>query len=131
MIHSELAVEFVINGKSSEDQATLEEALLAEDWLERTQSQLTYAGLVALSECLLNDAPCVLFRNNHFSTILKHDNLIYQLVTDEGYAAEKSCVWEQLSNIEGMISTIYFPPYSSILQLFNIQILFLIFYFSN
>ncbi|OQV19989.1 Protein FAM63A [Hypsibius exemplaris] len=92
-------VEFVINGKTSEE--TIESALLAEDWLERTQSQLTYAGLVALSDCLTSDDPCVLFRNNHFSTIVKHDGQIFVLVTDEGYATERSCVWEQMSNIEG------------------------------
>ncbi|GAV07081.1 hypothetical protein RvY_16963 [Ramazzottius varieornatus] len=94
-------VEFIIMGKASDNCDTAGEALLAEDWLERTQTQLTYPGLVALVDCLQPDRPCVLFRNNHFSTIIKHDEQIYALVTDQGYATVADCVWEQLSNVEG------------------------------
>ncbi|XP_055343054.1 ubiquitin carboxyl-terminal hydrolase MINDY-1-like [Paramacrobiotus metropolitanus] len=93
-------VEYIINAKQTPTEH-VEEVLHAEDWLERTGGQLTYAGLIALVECLTPNALYVLFRNNHFSTIVKHKDQIYALVTDQGYAGEASCVWEQISNIEG------------------------------
>ena len=56
---------------------------------------------------LLNDAYwcgtgtlCAFFRNNHFSTMLKRGGKLYLLVTDTGYAAEPSVVWELLDEID-------------------------------
>lgn len=40
----------------------------------------------------------ILFRNNHFNVIYKHENQICQLVTDVGYA-NKSVVWEILNEV--------------------------------
>jgi hypothetical protein len=45
--------------------------LIAEQFLERTASQLTYHGLCELNAAMGHDELAVLFRNNHFSTILK------------------------------------------------------------
>ncbi len=45
---------------------------MARTFLEQTASQLTYAGLVALNESLEEDELVVLFRNDHFTTMLKH-----------------------------------------------------------
>ena len=47
-------------------------ALIAEDFLKQTASQLTYPGLHALMGTLKEEQLCVFFRNNHFSTLLKH-----------------------------------------------------------
>ena len=45
---------------------------MAEEFLERTASQLTYHGLHELVTTLKEDELAVFFRNNHFSTLLKH-----------------------------------------------------------
>ncbi|KAG9334704.1 hypothetical protein JZ751_007239 [Albula glossodonta] len=43
----------------------------------------------------------VFFRNNHFSTMIKHKDHLYLLVTDQGFLQEESVVWESLHNVEG------------------------------
>lgn len=47
-------------------------ALLAEAFLDRTASQLTYHGLYELNSTVKENQLCVFFRNNHFSTLYKH-----------------------------------------------------------
>jgi hypothetical protein len=42
----------------------------------------------------------VLFRNNHFSTVLKYNSELYALVTDQGFQST-SVMWEALGNIDG------------------------------
>jgi hypothetical protein len=53
------------------------QALVAEEFLERTASQLTYHGLCELNAAMGHDELAVLFRNNHFSTIFKKKVSIY------------------------------------------------------
>jgi hypothetical protein len=76
---------------------------LAENFLEQTASQLTYFGLSELHAEVKPNELCVLFRNNHFSTMYKspEDKKLYLLVTDQGYLRHSSVVWETLDNIEG------------------------------
>ncbi|GFS80136.1 ubiquitin carboxyl-terminal hydrolase MINDY-2 [Nephila pilipes] len=93
-------VEKIINSKCSVDPEKVTEALVAENFLEKTASQLTYHGLCELTSKLKEDELCVLFRNNHFSSLMKHKNCLYQLVTDQGFVNE-NVVWETLNNIEG------------------------------
>ncbi|KAG8198506.1 hypothetical protein JTE90_017372 [Oedothorax gibbosus] len=93
-------VEKIINAKCCSDVDKVSEALVAENFLERTASQLTYHGLCELTSKLKDDELCVLFRNNHFSSLVKHKNCLYQLVTDQGFVNE-NVVWETLNNIEG------------------------------
>ncbi|GBN76687.1 Ubiquitin carboxyl-terminal hydrolase MINDY-1 [Araneus ventricosus] len=93
-------VEKIINSKCSSDPEKVTEALVAENFLEKTASQLTYHGLCELTSKLKEDELCVLFRNNHFSSLTKHKNCLYQLVTDQGFVNENT-VWESLNNIEG------------------------------
>jgi hypothetical protein len=47
-------------------------ALIAEEFLNTTASQLTYHGLCELSATLNDEQLCILFRNNHFSTLYKY-----------------------------------------------------------
>ncbi|XP_035223288.1 ubiquitin carboxyl-terminal hydrolase MINDY-2-like, partial [Stegodyphus dumicola] len=110
-------VEKIINSKSSLDADQATEALVAENFLEKTASQLTYHGLCELASHLKEDELCVLFRNNHFSSLIKHKNCLYQLVTDQGFLNE-NVVWETLNNIEGDgqfvdSSFVLVPPKSS------------------
>lgn len=94
-------VEKVIGQKASIDADKATEALIIEAFLERSASQLTYHGLSELSSSLPDGEIGVLFRNNHFSTIFKHQNELFQLVTDQGFLGEANVVWETLSSIDG------------------------------
>ncbi|XP_066996864.2 ubiquitin carboxyl-terminal hydrolase MINDY-2 isoform X2 [Anabrus simplex] len=112
-------VERIIANKSSSDPNLVTEALIAEEFLERTASQLTYHGLCELNSTMKHEELAVLFRNNHFSTILKKKvcicmedaatqllakeelNELFLLVTDQGFLHESRVVWETLSSIDG------------------------------
>uniref|UniRef100_A0A224YDT1 Ubiquitin carboxyl-terminal hydrolase n=1 Tax=Rhipicephalus zambeziensis TaxID=60191 RepID=A0A224YDT1_9ACAR len=94
-------VEKIINNKSSTKPELVTEALLAEAFLERTASQLTYHGLCELNSTVTENELCVLFRNNHFITLYKQKDRLYQLVTDQGFLNEPDVVWESLINVEG------------------------------
>jgi hypothetical protein len=43
----------------------------------------------------------VFFRNNHFGTIIRYQNKLYELVTDYGYIDVPIVVWESLDVIDG------------------------------
>ncbi|EFX62392.1 hypothetical protein DAPPUDRAFT_270490 [Daphnia pulex] len=81
--------------------AVVLEALVIENFLERSASQLTYHGLSELTTSMEDDQIGVLFRNNHFSTIYKRQKELLQLVTDQGFLGESSVVWETLGSIDG------------------------------
>lgn len=51
---------------------TLAPGLVAEQFLESTASQLTYHGLCELTTTVREGELSVFFRNNHFSTMIKH-----------------------------------------------------------
>jgi len=70
-------------------------------FLRQTGSQLTSYGLGILMKEINEDELCVFFRNNHFSTITKHDNQLYILVTDIGYEKERIIVWDLLNSVDG------------------------------
>lgn len=94
-------VERIITDKASPNEEVVTRALIAESFLERAASQLTYHGLCELNAAIRDEELCVLFRNNHFSTILKHKHELFQLVTDQGFLTESTVIWETLSNIDG------------------------------
>ncbi|XP_078394440.1 ubiquitin carboxyl-terminal hydrolase MINDY-2-like, partial [Cetorhinus maximus] len=75
--------------------------LVAEQFLDATATQLTYHGLCELTAAAKEDELCVFFRNNHFSTMIKHKGHLYLLVTDQGFLSEQKVVWESLHNVEG------------------------------
>eukprot|EP00898_Chlorokybus_atmophyticus_P003953 jgi/Chlat1/4559/Chrsp29S00340 len=91
----------------------LHEALVVENFLSLTASQLTYHGLVSLYEGLKERELCVFFRNNHFNTIFKNADNLYLLVTDQGYLNEQELVWERLSEVDNdtQFCTSAFGPY--------------------
>ncbi|KAJ8273647.1 hypothetical protein GJAV_G00103990 [Gymnothorax javanicus] len=94
-------VEKIINDKHSQDSSRVSEALVAEQFLESTATQLSYHGLCELNGAATEGQLSVFFRNNHFSTMIKHKGHLYLLVTDQGFLAEESVVWESLHNVEG------------------------------
>ncbi|XP_005110657.1 ubiquitin carboxyl-terminal hydrolase MINDY-1 [Aplysia californica] len=94
-------VEKIISLKHSEQEDNVTYALIAEQFLDRTASQLTYHGLCELSSHVKEKELCVFFRNNHFNTLYKHNNELFLLVTDQGFLTERNVVWETLSNVDG------------------------------
>ena len=82
------------------------------DFLEHTQSQLTYHGLFQLAATLESGELVALFRNSHLSVLLKMSEEgeggqvgLYTLVTDQVFLREPSVVWERLEDVDGGWST--------------------------
>ncbi|XP_037549212.1 ubiquitin carboxyl-terminal hydrolase MINDY-1 [Nematolebias whitei] len=94
-------VEKIIDCKHSADSSRVSEGLVAEQFLESTATQLSYHGLCELNTTAKEGEISVFFRNNHFSTMIKHKGHLYLLVTDQGFLQEESVVWESLHNVEG------------------------------
>ncbi|NXL86121.1 MINY1 hydrolase, partial [Alectura lathami] len=94
-------VEKIITCKHSSDSNLVTEGLIAEQFLESTASQLTYHGLCELTAAVKEEELSVFFRNNHFSTMIKHKGHLYLLVTDQGFLQEERVVWESLHNVDG------------------------------
>ena len=67
-------------------------AIIIEEFLAESASQLTYIGLVELHQAVKERQMAVLFRNNHFSTIYRHEGDLYILVTDAGFA-DQACLF--------------------------------------
>ncbi|KAL1826877.1 hypothetical protein ACET3Z_005289 [Daucus carota] len=74
---------------------------LIKNFLATTTSQLTVHGLVCLRKELKEHELCVLFRNNHLSTMFKFGGQLYLLVTEEGYKDHPNVVWEMLNEVNG------------------------------
>ncbi|XP_069650291.1 ubiquitin carboxyl-terminal hydrolase MINDY-1 isoform X3 [Haliaeetus albicilla] len=94
-------VEKIITCKQASDSSLVSEGLVAEQFLESTASQLTYHGLCELTTTVREGELSVFFRNNHFSTMIKHKGHLYLLVTDQGFLQEERVVWESLHNVDG------------------------------
>uniref|UniRef100_A0A3Q2PP02 Ubiquitin carboxyl-terminal hydrolase n=1 Tax=Fundulus heteroclitus TaxID=8078 RepID=A0A3Q2PP02_FUNHE len=94
-------VEKIIDSKHSADSCRVGEGLVAEQFLESTATQLSYHGLCELNTTAKEGEISVFFRNNHFSTMIKHKGHLYLLVTDQGFLQEEGMVWESLHNVEG------------------------------
>ncbi|NXL65954.1 MINY1 hydrolase, partial [Chordeiles acutipennis] len=94
-------VEKIITCKQASDSSLVSEGLVAEQFLESTASQLTYHGLCELMAAVREDELSVFFRNNHFSTMIKHKGHLYLLVTDQGFLQEERVVWESLHTVDG------------------------------
>eukprot|EP00418_Pyrodinium_bahamense_P094482 CAMPEP_0179041882 /NCGR_PEP_ID=MMETSP0796-20121207/16382_1 /TAXON_ID=73915 /ORGANISM="Pyrodinium bahamense, Strain pbaha01" /LENGTH=412 /DNA_ID=CAMNT_0020738253 /DNA_START=21 /DNA_END=1259 /DNA_ORIENTATION=+ len=77
-----------------------EEGLLIQDFMERTASQLSYDGLLALHEAVRERQLAVFFRNSHFSTMLKYSGDLYLLCTDIAFG-NSHIVWERLDEVDG------------------------------
>ncbi|KAG0282790.1 hypothetical protein BGZ97_008845, partial [Linnemannia gamsii] len=82
---------------------TIRQALVVQEFMNTTKTQLTHYGLHVLQESLPDGHLCAFFRNNHFCTLFKNpmDGTLYTLVTDQSLAHELSIVWESLVDIDG------------------------------
>jgi hypothetical protein len=105
-----------------EQQGKIADAIAVRDFLEHTQSQLTYHGLFQLAATLQSGELVALFRNSHLSVLLKMSSEenpfedggveggqgqvgLYTLVTDQVFLREPSVVWEKLEDVDGGWST--------------------------
>ncbi|NXG52628.1 MINY1 hydrolase, partial [Psilopogon haemacephalus] len=94
-------VEKIITCKQESDSSLVSQGLVAEQFLESTASQLTFHGLCELAAATREGELSVFFRNNHFSTMTKHQGHLYLLVTDQGFLQEEGVVWESLHTVDG------------------------------
>jgi DNA segregation ATPase FtsK/SpoIIIE-like protein len=78
----------------------LEEGTILKQFHDRTQTQLSYEGLLALHEVITERQLAVYFRNNHFSTVMKHQGELFLLCTDIGFA-NSEVVWEKFDEVDG------------------------------
>ncbi|RXW22206.1 hypothetical protein EST38_g3651 [Candolleomyces aberdarensis] len=99
----------VSSSLSQEQQHKIADAIAVRDFLDHTQSQLTYHGLFQLASTLESNELVALFRNSHLSVLLKVDEpegaALYTLVTDQVFLREPSVVWEKLEDVDGGWST--------------------------
>ncbi|KAF7294049.1 MINDY-DUB domain-containing protein [Mycena kentingensis (nom. inval.)] len=92
------------NNWTAEERAKVEDALVVREFLDSTQSQLTYHGLFHLAHTLQPGALVALFRNSHLSVLHKPafgEPALYSLVTDYVFLHERSVVWERLEDVDG------------------------------
>lgn len=68
------------------------------------QQQLTELGLAMLTESLENEEVCVMFYNNHFSTVVKKDGYIFRLASDVSFVDRSCIVFEKLVDAFGGVA---------------------------
>lgn len=95
------AVEKAISHTTSENHDEIQLGLIVQQFLETTASQITYHGIVSLQNEMQPGSLAVLFRNNHFSTIHRHNDELFMLITDLGFVKESNVVWESLTSVQG------------------------------
>ncbi|KAI9883243.1 MAG: RuvB-like protein 2 [Watsoniomyces obsoletus] len=91
------------DGLNTEEQLQLQDVVIIKYFLGQSATQLTQYGLEALSRSLPPGSLCILFRNDHFSTIYVHPSSrqLLQLVTDMGYSQHAEIIWESLVDVTG------------------------------
>lgn len=87
-------------GSAVSDSDLLRDGPVIREFLEQTANQLTYEGIIRLHGELRDNELAVLYRNHHFSTLLKHDSSLYLLCTDIGFL-DSTVVWERLDAVDG------------------------------
>ncbi|SMN21510.1 similar to Saccharomyces cerevisiae YGL082W Putative protein of unknown function [Maudiozyma saulgeensis] len=89
---------------TTNDTCVFEKATILKAFLNNSSTQLTSNGIQYLIKTLSNNSLSVLFRNDHFATILKRDDILYTLITDLGYSRQPSIIWESLMSIDSFLN---------------------------
>lgn len=98
----------------NEDRTELREKSAAvKHFMDSNATQLTSYGLGQLRALLNPDSPAVLFRNDHFSTVVLKQNCLYILVADQGYKNESNVVWQSLVGTSGNEDAFYNGEWNS------------------
>ncbi|KZT73548.1 hypothetical protein DAEQUDRAFT_662157 [Daedalea quercina L-15889] len=93
---------------SHDERQKVQDAIIIRDFINKTQSQLTYYGLFTLASTVEPGQLVALFRNSHLSVLYKphgQDGGLYTLATDQVFLNEASVVWERLEDVEGGMSS--------------------------
>lgn len=101
---------------SEEEQQMFTDIHAIKEFLNRWPTQLTDHGLKVIRENLQPGQVAILFRNDHFSTLLKDprtDQLV-TLVTDQGYSSHDEIVWESLVDVNGQGSQLFSGDFRSV-----------------
>ncbi|KAI8940871.1 hypothetical protein NX059_002131 [Plenodomus lindquistii] len=101
---------------SDEEQQMFTDIHAIKEFLGRWPTQLTDHGLRVIRENLQRGQVAILFRNDHFSTLIKDprtDQLV-TLVTDQGYASHDEIVWESLIDVTGQGSQLFSGDFRSV-----------------
>ncbi|KAJ9655457.1 hypothetical protein H2198_005643 [Neophaeococcomyces mojaviensis] len=112
----ELEYKLSIGGLTSHDQQVWEDITSIKQFFQAYPTQLTPYGLSAVHAALEPGEFAILFRNDHFSTIYKnpHDQRLYTLITDAGYADRDEVIWETLEDINGARSEFFAGDFSPV-----------------
>lgn len=79
----------------SKKEGTADQASLASAWLLQHSTQMTETGVVELEKNVRKNEIAVLFRNNHFSTVIKHDDgKLYTLMSATAFLEFPAYVWQ-------------------------------------
>uniref|UniRef100_A0A060TDE2 ARAD1D05786p n=1 Tax=Blastobotrys adeninivorans TaxID=409370 RepID=A0A060TDE2_BLAAD len=97
----------IVRDESEADSNLHSLAEAARHFISTNATQLTPYGLSFLRELLYSDCPAVLFRNDHFSTVVKHNETLYVLLSDHGYKDQKELVWQSLTDVRGAADGFY------------------------
>lgn len=79
------------------DTGTASQAALARAWFAENPTQLTRYGLKCLKRTMGESEICVLFRNNHYNTVMKQNGQLYTLVSAAGFLQCPRFVFQKLT----------------------------------
>ncbi|CUS08962.1 unnamed protein product [Tuber aestivum] len=89
---------------TSEEERICGDAQIIREFMEKSKTQLTAHGLDVLRGDLKAGHVAILFRNDHFMTILGGGRIggdLVGLVTDMGFAGHEEVVFERLADVQG------------------------------
>ncbi|PWW72607.1 hypothetical protein C7212DRAFT_286022 [Tuber magnatum] len=89
---------------TSEEERVCDDARIIREFMEKSKTQLTTHGLEVLRGDLKAGRVAILFRNDHFMTILGGGRIggdLVGLVTDMGFASHEEVVFERLADVQG------------------------------
>jgi len=101
---------------SEEEQQMFTDIHAIKEFLSLWPTQLTDHGLKVIRDNLQRGQVAILFRNDHFSTLIKDprtDQLV-TLVTDQGYSTHDEIVWESLIDVNGQGSQLFSGDFRSV-----------------
>lgn len=109
-------------GLTEQEAELLQDIYLMADFQRSNPTQLSPFGLEAVRTSLRSGEFAILFRNSHFLVVYKHPEteMLFCLVTDEGYREQEDAVWESLMDCDGSSMEI-FSGHFSILSGLNHQ----------
>ncbi|KAN0063452.1 hypothetical protein ACQY0O_003898 [Thecaphora frezii] len=102
---------------SEQESVQVHQALLIQQFLDSTSTQLTYHGLFVLAQAIQPGQLVALFRNSHVSVLYRRlpdeggatdeTPALFTLVTDSAFLLEDEIVWESLVDVDGASSEFF------------------------